>query len=111
MTLELQQRLGKTLWAIADELRGSMNADDFRDYMLSLLFFRYLSDNYEAKAKELLKTDYPTASNGKHPLVLFYEKNASEDLELFEKKMREKVHYMITSIPLGKYCRVSTHSR
>ena len=27
-----------------------MNADDFRDYMLSLLFLRYLSDNYEATA-------------------------------------------------------------
>jgi type I restriction enzyme M protein len=25
--------LGKTLWKIADELRGSMNADDFRDYI------------------------------------------------------------------------------
>jgi type I restriction-modification system DNA methylase subunit len=29
--------LGRTLWAIADDLRGAMNADDFRDYMLSLL--------------------------------------------------------------------------
>lgn len=29
-----KQRLGKTLWGIADQLRGAMNADDFRDYML-----------------------------------------------------------------------------
>jgi type I restriction enzyme M protein len=28
--------LGKALWKIADELRDSMNADDFRDYMLSV---------------------------------------------------------------------------
>jgi hypothetical protein len=41
-------QLGKTLWGIADDLRGAMNADDFRDYMLSFLFLRYLSDNYEA---------------------------------------------------------------
>ena len=34
-------QLGKTLWAIADRLRGAMNADDFRDYMLSFLFLRY----------------------------------------------------------------------
>ena len=27
-------KLGATLWNIADELRGSMNADDLRDYML-----------------------------------------------------------------------------
>lgn len=29
-----QKQLGSTLWAIADKLRGAMNADDFRDYML-----------------------------------------------------------------------------
>lgn len=28
MTAQDQQRLGKTLWAIADQLRGAMNADD-----------------------------------------------------------------------------------
>ena len=35
-----RQKLGKTLWAIADQLRGAMNADDFRDYMLAFLFLR-----------------------------------------------------------------------
>ena len=48
-----QKQLGVTLWGIADKLRGAMNADDFRDYMLSFLFLRYLSDNYEAAKKEL----------------------------------------------------------
>ena len=51
MTEQDQKQLGKTLWAIADQLRGSMNADDFRDYMLSFLFLRYLSDNYEQAAQ------------------------------------------------------------
>ena len=46
MTEQTQKELGKTLWTIGDALRGSMNADDFRDYMLSFLFLRYLSDNY-----------------------------------------------------------------
>ena len=32
-----QKQLGKTLWNIADQLRGAMNADDFRDYMRSFL--------------------------------------------------------------------------
>ena len=45
MTDNDQKQLGKTLWNIADQLRGAMNADDFRDYMLSFLFLRYLSDN------------------------------------------------------------------
>jgi len=44
MTQQSQQQLGKTLWNIADQLRGAMSADDFRDYMLSFLFLRYLSD-------------------------------------------------------------------
>lgn len=40
MTEQEQRQLGNTLWAIADQLRGAMNADDFRDYMLSFLFLR-----------------------------------------------------------------------
>ncbi|RYG00772.1 MAG: hypothetical protein EOO07_35025, partial [Chitinophagaceae bacterium] len=59
MTAIQQQQLGKTLWAIADDLRGAMNADDFRDYMLSFLFLRYLSDNYETTAQKELGKDYP----------------------------------------------------
>ena len=51
MTERDQKQLGKILWNIADDLRGSMNADDFRDYMLAFLFLRYLSDNYEAATK------------------------------------------------------------
>jgi len=35
MTENDQKQLGKTLWAIADQLRGAMNTDDFRDCMLS----------------------------------------------------------------------------
>jgi len=59
MTEQDQKQLGTTLWGIADQLRGAMNADDFRDYMLSFLFLRYLSDNYEAAARKELGTDYP----------------------------------------------------
>lgn len=59
MTLKDQQQLGKTLWNIADDLRGAMNADDFRDYMLSFLFLRYLSANYEESASKELGSDYP----------------------------------------------------
>ena len=58
MTDNNQTQLGNTLWKIADELRGAMNPDQFRDYMLSFLFLRYLSDNYEAAAKKELVEDY-----------------------------------------------------
>jgi type I restriction enzyme M protein len=59
MTDTNQKQLGTTLWKIADDPRGSMSADDFHDYMLSFLFLRYLSDNYETAAKKELGKDYP----------------------------------------------------
>ncbi len=91
-----KQKLGKTLWAIADQLRGAMNADDFRDYMLAFLFLRYLSDNYELAVKKEMGPDYPeqTDSSVSTPLQLWYEGNL-EDVPAFEKQMRRKVHYVI----------------
>lgn len=96
MTAIEQTQLGKTLWAIADDLRGAMNADDFRDYMLSFLFLRYLSDNYEAAAKKELGADYPVLENDdkQPPLSVWYKANES-DVPEFEKQMRRKVHYVI----------------
>ena len=96
MTDQEQKQLGKTLWAIADTLRGAMNADDFRDYMLAFLFLRYLSDNYEAAAAKELGSDYPTLKfdNRSAPLSLWYKENP-DDTEAFEKQMRRKVHYVI----------------
>ncbi|WP_339625173.1 type I restriction-modification system subunit M [uncultured Winogradskyella sp.] len=91
-----QEELGKTLWEIANNLRGAMNADDFRDYMLSFLFLRYLSDNYENSVKKELGSDYPTlAENDKRtPLSIWYKENPEFIIE-FEKQMRRKVHYVI----------------
>jgi len=102
MTQKEQQRLGKTLWDIADNLRGAMNADDFRDYMLSFLFLRYLSFNYEASAQKELGSDYPNINPGAEksdfivppPLEIWY-KNNKDEVEEFEKQMRRKVHYVI----------------
>ncbi|WP_342332885.1 type I restriction-modification system subunit M [Pedobacter sp. FW305-3-2-15-E-R2A2] len=101
MTQKEQQQLGKTLWDIANDLRGAMNADDFRDYMLSFLFLRYLSSNYEEAAKKELGSDYPKTDSNivtefgvSTPLQLWYEGNL-DDIEEFEKQMRRKVHYVI----------------
>ena len=96
MTEQELNQLGATLWGIADKLRGAMNADDFRDYMLSFLFLRYLSDNYEVAAKKELGSDYPKLEKDdkRAPLSLWYEKN-KEDIPAFEKQMRRKVHYVI----------------
>lgn len=139
-----QKQLGATLWAIADKLRGAMNADDFRDYMLSFLFLRYLSDNYEQAAKKELGSDYLYCENEikniyaaskqdeivnvlkeqaadyfskqnlednekkmvlyEHftlfeskkltPLIMWYNNNLDQ-VAMFEKQMRRKLHYVI----------------
>jgi type I restriction enzyme M protein len=96
MTDKNQNELNKTLWNIADELRGAMDADDFRDYMLSFLFLRYLSDNYEAAVQRELGADYPKleGDDRRVPLALWYANN-SDDVVEFEKQMRRKVHYVI----------------
>lgn len=96
MTAQNQQQLGKTLWAIADDLRGAMNADDFRDYMLSFLFLRYLSDNYETAAQKELGKDYPVLDKDdkRSGLTVWYEQNKN-DVPDFEMQMRRKIHYVI----------------
>ncbi len=100
MTEQNQKQLGNTLWAIADQLRGAMDADDFRDYMLSFLFLRYLSDNYETAAKKELGSDYPKVEKKDDnsarpvPLALWYANNPA-DVTAFEKQMRRKVHYVV----------------
>ncbi len=99
---EQQEQLGKTLWEIADNLRGAMNADNFRDYMLSFLFLRYLSYNYEESAKKELGKDYPDNTpldvmsklKVHTPLEIWYKENSGEVID-FEKQMRRKVHYVI----------------
>ena len=102
MTTENKNELGKILWDIANSLRGAMMADDFRDYMLSFLFLKYLSDNYVEFAKKELGTDYPDIKNivkeeaeiVKSPLQIWYAANP-KDIDLFEAQMRKKIHYVI----------------
>ncbi|QOY71820.1 type I restriction-modification system subunit M [Pseudomonas sp. OST1909] len=101
-----RKQLGQTLWTIADQLRGAMDADDFRDYMLSFLFLRYLSDNYEIAAKKELGKDYPELladvllkTGASTPLQVWYEDNKA-DIPAFEKQMRRKVHYVIEPVHL-----------
>jgi type I restriction enzyme M protein len=64
--------------------------------MLSFLFLRYLSDNYEAAAEKELGKDYPKLNeNGKRtPLSVWYSENEG-DVTVFEKQMRRKIHYII----------------
>ena len=57
MTSAQKQQLERQLWKIANELRGNMNADEFRDYILGFVFFKYLSERQHLFANELLETE------------------------------------------------------
>ncbi|WP_144211410.1 type I restriction-modification system subunit M [Shewanella donghaensis] len=57
MVREHQQELQKQLWNIANTLRGNMSADDFRDYILGLIFYKYLSDKLNRYCDKLLVED------------------------------------------------------
>ena len=54
---EQQRNLQTSLWVIANDLRGSMEANEFKNYILGLIFYRYLSENVENRALKLLEED------------------------------------------------------
>jgi type I restriction enzyme M protein len=54
---EQKQQLEQKLWNIANTLRGKMDADDFRDYILGFIFYKYLSTKMELYGSKALKPD------------------------------------------------------
>ena len=54
---EQKAELHSKLWEMANNLRGNMEAYEFKNYILGLIFYRYLSERTENYMKELLKDD------------------------------------------------------
>jgi type I restriction enzyme M protein len=52
-----KKKLETLLWNIADSLRGKMDADEFRDYCLGFIFYKYLSERQHLYANEILAED------------------------------------------------------
>ncbi|WP_148571764.1 type I restriction-modification system subunit M [Aliarcobacter cryaerophilus] len=72
---ENKKALELQLWNIANELRGKMDADEFRDYILGFIFYKYLSEKIENFTNELLKEDGITftsldSNNPEHEEIL-----------------------------------------
>ena len=55
MTDEQKKKLEQKLWDIANVLRGRMDADGFRDYILGFIFYKYLSERLNLYADKILK--------------------------------------------------------
>lgn len=57
MSEEQKRLLEQQLWNIANTLRGKMNADEFRDYILGFIFYKYLSEKMVRYADSILEPD------------------------------------------------------
>jgi type I restriction enzyme M protein len=57
MSEDHKKQLEQQLWNIANTLRGKMNADEFRDYILGFIFYKYLSEKMDMHANKILKPD------------------------------------------------------
>ena len=53
----MAQQLQQQLWNIANDLRGKMGADEFRDYILGFIFYKYLSEKMRLYADKILQQD------------------------------------------------------
>jgi len=57
MSEDHKKQLEQQLWNVANTLRGKMNADEFRDYVLGFIFYKYLAEKMEIYANSILKSD------------------------------------------------------
>ena len=57
MSEEQKKLLEQQLWNIANTLRGKMDEDEFRDYILGFIFYKYLSEKMHLYADKMLEED------------------------------------------------------
>lgn len=86
---EQKKQLEIQLWNIANALRGKMDADEFRDYILGFIFYKYLSEKMEDYADEILIEDELTY------LGLVGLPNEEEYLEAIKEEAIEKLGYFL----------------
>ncbi|XKT74352.1 MAG: type I restriction-modification system subunit M [Patescibacteria group bacterium UBA2163] len=102
MTEEQKKLLEKQLWAVANTLRGRMNADEYKVYILGFIFYKYLSEKLELYVNEklLAREDFayadinPSTKEGKEQL------GAIKDLAIehlgFFLRPQELFSYLVT---------------
>lgn len=79
MSSDKKQQLEQQLWKIADTLRGKMGADEFRDYILGFIFYKYLSEKMHDYANDILQPDKLTYEDlKKHKQKRLYLKEVKE---------------------------------
>jgi len=84
MSEDQKKQLEMQLWNIANTLRGKMNADEFRDYILGFIFFKYLSEKMELYANSILiqdKINYRELKENAKQADVYIEAIKEESLE------------------------------
>ena len=97
MSEDQKRQLNQQLWNIANTLRGKMGADEFRDYILGFIFYKYLSEKMELYANGILKEDklnYIDISES--------TKQGQEYLEAIREESLEKLGYFLKPSELFK---------
>jgi type I restriction enzyme M protein len=93
MTQITQLDLNKVLWAAADSSRMSVSADIYKDYALTMLFFKYLSDKSKAERENLAERfgDDEDRINSKMKTSRFYLPPTSSFDNVFAKKEEDNI--------------------
>jgi type I restriction enzyme M protein len=90
MSEDYKKILEAQLWNIANTLRGKMNADEFRDYILGFIFYKYLSEKMDIFANEILKQD-----NIKFKDITPKTADGKEFIEAIKEEALEKLGYFL----------------
>jgi type I restriction enzyme M protein len=90
MSEDHKQQLESQLWNIANTLRGKMGADEFRDYILGFIFYKYLSERMHLFADEILKNDGITFDQIKEKT-----KDGNEMLAAIQEESIERLGYFL----------------
>lgn len=90
MSEDQKRVLEQQLWNIANTLRGKMNADEFRDYILGFIFYKYLSEKMEIFANVILKQD-----KIKFREITPKTAQANDFLEAIKEEALEKLGYFL----------------
>ncbi|MCH7410199.1 type I restriction-modification system subunit M [Belliella sp. DSM 111904] len=90
MSEDQKKILEQQLWNIANTLRGKMNADEFRDYILGFIFYKYLSEKMEIFANVILKQD-----KIKFREITPKTAQANDFLEAIKEEALEKLGYFL----------------
>lgn len=90
MSEDQKKNLEQQLWNIANTLRGKMNADEFRDYILGFIFYKYLAEKMEIYANAILKAD-----KIKYKDIKENSKQGKEYIEAIREEALEKLGYFL----------------